>query len=106
MHKAFHKYQVKFELVPLHIHHHNAAERAIQTWEKHFLAAIYSIDPDLTIKEWDHLIFQSEITINLLSSSHRHTKLSAWAAVFGRFDFNCTPLSPPDTQVLFHKTPY
>ena len=79
----FQKYQVKFELLPPHIHCRNADEQAIQTWKNHFLAAIASIDPALPIKEWDRLLFQSEITINILRSSRCHPKISAWAALFG-----------------------
>ena len=104
--KAFQKYQVKFELVPPHVHRRNAAERAIQTWKNHFLAGIASLDPTFPIKEWDRLLLQCDITLNLLRSSRLHPNMSAWAATFGNFDFNRTPLAPPGTRVLVHETPH
>ena len=41
----------------------------------------------------------------MICSSRRHTKLSAWSAVYGPFNFNHTLLAPPGTQVLVHKIP-
>ena len=64
--KAFKKYQVNFQLVPPHVHRQNAAERAIQTWKNHFLAGISPLDPNFPIQEWDRLLPQCDIILNLL----------------------------------------
>ena len=32
-------------------------------------------------------------------------KISAYAYLFGEFDFNTTPLAPPGTRVVFHSKP-
>ena len=45
------------------------------------------------------------ITLNLLRSSRVNPKLSAYAQIFGIFDFNRTPLAPPGTKVLLHEKP-
>jgi hypothetical protein len=37
--------QVSFQLVPPHIHCHNAAERAISTFKDHFIATLSTTDP-------------------------------------------------------------
>ena len=48
---------------------------------------------------------QKIITLNLLRSSRCNPSLSDNVAIFGNFDFNVTPLSPPDTKVLIHNKP-
>ena len=55
-----------FQLVPPHTHRANAAERAIQTFKNHFKAGIASLDPDFPITEWDRLLEQAFLTLNLL----------------------------------------
>ena len=99
------KNKIKFQLVPPHSHRANAAERAIQTFENHFKAGIASLDPDFPISEWDRLLDQAFLTLNLLRSARFQPKLSAHAYLFGQFDFNSTPLAPPGTKVLVHSKP-
>ena len=104
LHKSFKKYQVTIQLVPPHVHRQNSAERAIQTWKNHFLAGTATLDPNFLIQEWDRLLPQCNITLNLLRSSRLQPNLSAYAATFDNFNFNQTPLAPPVTRVLVHKT--
>ncbi len=94
-----------FQLVPPHTHRANAAERAIQTFKNHFKAGIASLDPDFPITEWDRLLEQAFLTLNLLRPARVNPKLSSYAYVFGQFDFNATPLAPPGTKVLVHSKP-
>ena len=42
--------------------------------------------------------------IKYLRYSRRQPNLSAYEATFGNFNFNGTPLAPPGTRVLVHKT--
>ena len=102
--KAFKKYQVTFQLVSPHVHFRNAAERVIQTWKNHFLVEIATLDAKFPIQESDRLLPQCDITLNLLRSSRWQPNLSAYAATFGNFNFNQTPLAPQGTRVLVHKT--
>ena len=69
MKEAFQKHGVKYQLVPPYTHRRNAAERVIQTWKYHFLAGFASCDPCFPIREWDRLLEQGEIALNLLRSS-------------------------------------
>ena len=92
-----------FERTPPNIHRRNAAERAIRTYKNHFLAGLATCDPDFPLGEWDRLIPQSVITLNLLRTSRVNTKLSAYAYLFGNYDFNKCPLAPPGTKALLHK---
>ena len=92
------KYKTNYQLVPPHIHRANAAERAIQTFKK-------SLDPDFPMAEWDRLLEQALLTLNLLRASRIQPHLSAYAHLYGQFDFNATPLAPPGTRVVVHNKP-
>jgi hypothetical protein len=102
---ALKKHNCTYQLVPPHVHRRNAAERAIRTFKEHFLAILASCDPNFPITEWDRLLPQCLLTLNLLRNSRVNPKLSAHAYLFGNFDFNKTPLAPPGTRVVIHTKP-
>ena len=98
MQKAFRKYNVDFQLVPPCTLRRNAAEREIRTFKDHLCARLASCKPNFPSQEWDSLIPQAVITLNLLQSSHTNSSLSAHASINRNFDFNANPLAPPDTK--------
>ena len=93
------------QLVTPHMHRNNPADRAIQTWKDYFLAGLASAHPDFPMSEWDILFPQANLTLNLLRGSRTHPHLSAYASLFGNFDFNKTPLAPPGTKIVYHNKP-
>ena len=94
-----------YQLVPPHIHRANLAERAIQTFKDHLKAGLASLDPDFPLYEWDRILDQCILTLNLLRSARLNPKLSAHAFLFGQFDYNKTPIAPPGIKVIAHKKP-
>ena len=94
-----------YQLVPPHIHRANLAERAIQTFKDHLKAGLASLDPDFPLCEWDRILDQCILTLNLLRSARLNPKLSAHAFLFGQFDYNKTPIAPPGIKVIAHKKP-
>ena len=96
---------ITFQLAPPHIHRRNAAERAIRTFKNHFLAGLASTDPHFPLYLWSALIPQATITLNLLRQSRINPNLSAYAQIWGQFDFNRTPLVPPGTKLILHEKP-
>ena len=66
MKQAMKKYTLQYQLVPLHQHCRNAAEHAIQKFKNHFLAGLSSTNPNFPINQWDRLLPQAVITLNLL----------------------------------------
>ena len=60
------EHKITFELVPPHQHRRNAAERGIRTFKNHFLAGLATCDADFPIRQWDRLVEQAELTLNLL----------------------------------------
>ena len=102
---AFTQQQSKFQLVPPNSHRRNLAERAIQTWKNHFKSGLATADPNFPLSEWDRLIPQANITLNLLRTSRANPALSAHAHIYGQFDFSVTPLAPPGTKVVVQLDP-
>ena len=102
---AMFKHKTTYQLVPPHTHRANSAERAIQTFKAHFIAGLCSLDPDFPINEWDRLLPQAFLTLNLLQTARANPSLSAHTYLFGNFDFNSTPLAPPGTKVMVHLKP-
>ena len=91
---AMEKKDTKYQLVPPYTHRANAAERAIQTFKNHFKAGLASIDPDYPMKEWDCLLDQCFLTLNLLRGSRANPSLSAYAYLFGMLIIMQHPLLP------------
>ena len=101
--QAFGKSKINYQLVPPKTHRSNAAERAVQTYKNHFKSGLSSLDPDFPIKEWDRLIPQANLTLNLLRAARANPNLSAHAYIEGQYDYNKTPLAPPGTRVVAHE---
>ena len=99
---AFHANNAKFQLIPPHSHHCDLAEQAIHTWKKHFKAGFASTDPNFPLSEWDQLIPQANITLNLLRSAQSNPALLAHAYIYGLYNFLATPMDPLGTNVVVH----
>jgi hypothetical protein len=66
---AFLANRIAFQRVPPHEHRVNAAERAIRTFKNHFIASLFTVDSNFPMTEWDRLLPQVTLTLNLLRSS-------------------------------------
>ena len=93
---------IDYQLAPPDMHRRNAEEWDISTLKDHFIAGLCATDPYFPMQNWDHLLKQAEITLNLLRLSRLNPILSAYAQLNGGFDFNCTPMAPPGTRTLVH----
>ena len=49
------------------------------------------------------MVKKAEIMINLLRKPRKNPMLSAYAKIFGQFDFYATPMGPPGTKKLHMK---
>ena len=59
-------------------------------------------DPKFPASEWDCLIPQAILTLNIFRDSILNNKLSQHAYLHGNFDFNATPLAPTGKIVIVH----
>ena len=97
------KKKIQYQLAPPHIHQTNTAEKAIQTFKNHFASGLSVCNSKFPIEEWDLLLPQAEITLNLLHSAHNNPNLlSTYAYVHGNYNYNATPMAPPGTKVIIH----
>ena len=69
------------------------------------MAGLPSVDNNFPIYLWYRVGKQAEITINLLKTSRTNTRLSAYAQIFGNFDFNATPMAPPGAKIITQEKP-
>jgi hypothetical protein len=70
-----------------------------------FVSGLASLDPDLPLHLWDHLLPQEEMTLNLLRKSRQYPQLSAAAHYHGMVDYNTTAFSPPGCNIIAHEKP-
>ena len=99
---AFEEEKIAHQVVSPHHHRTNRAERAIQTDKAHFKSCLSGTDPNFPLSEWDRILPQAKITLNLLPSSRTNPRLSACAYVHGKFDYREIPMAPPGTKFLVH----
>jgi hypothetical protein len=64
-----------YQLAPPHVHRRKNVERAIQTFKKHFIAGLCSVDLKFPLKLWDKLLPQATITLNLLRKSRINPRM-------------------------------
>ena len=96
---------IDYQPDPTGMYRRNAAERAISTFKYHFIAGLCATDPDFPMHNWDHLLEQAGIMLNLLCPSRLNPRLLAYAQLNGEFNFNRTPMNPPGTRTLVHDNP-
>jgi hypothetical protein len=88
-----------------HYHRQNVAERDIQNFKEHFVAGLYSVDPNFPLHLGDILLPQAEITLNLLRTPRQHPQLSAAAHFHGIINYNKTSFAPPGCKIIAHEKP-
>ena len=102
---ALNKYEVEWQLATPYLHRSNAAERAIRTFKNHFIAGLATTHSEFPIAEWDRLLEQAVITLNLLRNARVNPKLSAHAYLHGPYNFQSHPMAPPGTLIAAHVKP-
>ena len=102
MKTALKKYNLKYQLVPPEVHRRNAAERAIRTFKNHFLSCLATCNKNFPIREWDRLLPQTVMTLNMLRNTRLNPALSAYTYLFGQHDFSKNPLAPFGSKIMIH----
>eukprot|EP00804_Cyclotella_cryptica_P003430 CCRYP_002088-RA/>CCRYP_002088-RA protein AED:0.24 eAED:0.23 QI:0/0/0/1/1/1/2/0/894 len=93
------------ELTSADMHWRNATERAIQTLKGHFISVLAGVANDFPISEWDQLLPQTVLTLNLLRPANVAPNVSTYAYHHGQFDYNHMPLGPMGCAVQFYIKP-
>ena len=103
--QAIRENKCRVELTPTDQHRQNAAERAIQTFKGHFISVLAGVADGFPINQWDELLPQTILTLNLLRKSNVAPNISAYAYHHGTFDYNRMPIAPMGCSVQFHIKP-
>jgi hypothetical protein len=94
------------ERVPPNNHRTNRAERAIRSFKNHFISILSGLHPSFPMTQWDLLVPQALLTLNLLRAYKLDPKISAYHGIYGAsYDFLAHPIAPCGTSVLIHETP-
>ena len=97
------KWNTNDQLVPPNTHQSNAAERAICTFNAHFLSIIAAVAPDFPRNLWEFLLPQTELTLNLLrQATLKHSRYS-WSYFHGPFNYDDTPIGFLGCDIIAHK---
>ena len=95
--------RLKFQLASPGDHQTNPAKRAIQTYKNHFIAILSGTDENFPDNCWNLLVTHANIILNLLRPSCIQPKLSAYAQIYGPFDFNKNQLAPGGCALIIHE---
>ena len=98
-------FNVDYQLSPAGNHGRNAPERAIQTFKSHFIAGLSTTHPNFPLNQWDKLLPQAVLALNLLRPSRFHPHLSAHHMLYGSYNYSSHPIAPPGMRVLAHDLP-
>jgi hypothetical protein len=93
------------ELVRPDNHRRNIAERAIQTFENHFVSILSGVDNRFPLSLWCHLVKPTKLIVNLLQQSNVTPKVLAYAHVHGQHDYMKRPFAPLGCAVKAHIKP-
>ena len=97
---------IDYQLAPPGMHRRNSSDRAIITFKYHFISGICTTNPYFPMQNWDCLLEQAEITLNLLRPSRFNPRLLAYEELSGELDFSRIPMAPPGTTTLVHDKPH
>jgi hypothetical protein len=102
---AITKNGMKFQLVPPNNHHRNIAEKAIQTFKDHFVAVLCGTDAKFPMQLWCRILQHAKNQLNLLRKSRVDPSTSAYAALYGKHNYDQNPWAPLGCAVEVHVTP-
>ena len=78
----------------------NFSKRSLQTFKNHFVLVLHGCDPELPANQWDRLVPQAVMTLNMVRLSQINPKLSAYTQIHVIYKYAKTPLEPPGCKVI------
>ena len=76
-------------------------EGSLQFFKNHFVSIIHGCDPEYPSNQWDILIKQSVITLNMVQPSRINPEISAYNQLWGIFNFEKSTCT---TRMQVHRT--
>ncbi len=88
-------------MVPPFTKRANKAERAIQTFKRHFIAVLAGTHPSFPIDRWSELLPQAKLTLNMMRSYADQPVISAYHGIYrAPYDFLAHLIAPCGTLVV------
>jgi hypothetical protein len=101
--RFFEQQHVHVQRVPPNQKRTNKAERAIQTFRRHFLSVFVGTHPNFPINQWHHLLPQTKMTLNMLHAWPDNSNVSAYHGLHRKpYDFISHPVAPCGTLLVAH----
>ncbi len=97
------KNESKLQLIELHNHRVNVAERAIQTFKDAFIAALATTDSDFPLQLWDRLTPQVHDILNMMRTLRINPAILAYEAINGQYNWNRYPLPPLGCKIIIYE---
>ncbi len=95
--------ECKLQLVALHNHRVNAAERTIQTFKDAFISALATTNCDFSLQLWDKLMPQVINTLNMMRASRIDPSKLTYKVLYELYDWNRYPLAPLGCKAVVYK---
>ena len=100
---SFTKSNIAYQLAPPFNKRTNKAERAIQTFKRHFISVLAGTHPSFPIDRWSELLPQAELTLNMMRSYADQPSISAYHGIHREpYNFLAHPIAPCGTLVVVH----
>ena len=97
---------IDYQLAPPGMHRLNSEERDISTFKDHFITVLCAAYPYFLMQNWECLLEQADITLNLLCPSGLNPRLSAYAQMNGEFYLSLNPMESTEKKILVHYKPH
>ena len=91
------------KIVPPHCHRRNVADVATKSLKQHFLSIIAGVSTDLPMYQWERLLPQDKLTLNLLRQFNTTPTVFAYTEMFRPFNYNIISLDLMGCDVLIHE---
>ena len=105
MRQHFIAQNIQYQFVPPHTKRSNRAERAIQTFKRHFISMLAGTHSSFPINFWHEIISQAEITLNILRAFSDQLNISAYHGIHRKpYDFLRHSLAPCGTLIVLHNS--
>ena len=98
--------EIDYQLAPPGINQHNTEYGSIIKFRDHFISGLFLTYPYFPMQNWDLLLKNVEITLNLLLPSRLNPRLSKYSQMNGKFYFNQTPMASTYTENPVHNNPH
>ena len=94
------KENINIQLAEPYNHRVNAAKPGVKTAKYHIIADLGTVDVNCPLQFWCKFLLQMQNALNMMRTSRRNPKNSAFEELNGVFDYNKTPMSILGTRTL------